>query len=249
MPDLEDQLRTYYEATTEPIDVDSVAIDPGTVIVGPFPEAAQRRSGMTTPTETRPWWRNAWAAAAAFVVVVVIGAGVVLATTGDDSAPPAAPATDTTAAVTSTTAATTTTAEVTTTLAALDEPTLTFDGTACRYQGPPTFAVGETVSFALTNEADARVNLALWKVPEGTTEADIETGAFLDEPSPEGYHHHPYREGSVERIHGALPEMTIVREHRFDEPGQHMLNCFVIDTDATEATPEADNPVFFDVLE
>ena len=35
MPDLEDQLRTYYEATTEPIDIDSVTVDPGTVIIGP----------------------------------------------------------------------------------------------------------------------------------------------------------------------------------------------------------------------
>lgn len=106
MPDLKDQIRTYYEATTEPVDVDAVIVESGTVLVGPFPDAAQRRAGMKTAPEKlesslphRPWWRGPVAAVAAFVSVVVLGVSLVfLGLRGDDRSPADPPTTTTDAA-------------------------------------------------------------------------------------------------------------------------------------------------------
>jgi hypothetical protein len=80
MDDLKDQIRTYYESTTVPIDIDAIAVDEGTVVVGPFPDAVQRRSAMQTitstppPTQTPPprtRWKGPRLAAAAFAATVV----------------------------------------------------------------------------------------------------------------------------------------------------------------------------------
>jgi len=43
MLDLGNQIRTYYETTTVSIDIESIAVDGGTVLVGPFPDAVQKR--------------------------------------------------------------------------------------------------------------------------------------------------------------------------------------------------------------
>lgn len=98
MPDLKDQIRTYYEATTEPVDIDAITIDPGTVLVGPFPDAAQRRNAMQTITpETPPTsrlWRGMAAAAAAVLIVVVVGVALVVASRGGEVEPAAPPTTD-----------------------------------------------------------------------------------------------------------------------------------------------------------
>ena len=80
MPDLTDQIRIYYEATTEPVDIDSIVIEPGTVLVGPFPDAAQRRSAMPTVTTERPPTSRAGkgVSIAASVALIVLIAGAVL---------------------------------------------------------------------------------------------------------------------------------------------------------------------------
>ncbi len=52
MRDLNEQIRTYYEATTSPVNIDAVTVEEGTVVVGPFPDAVQRRSAMKTITPT-----------------------------------------------------------------------------------------------------------------------------------------------------------------------------------------------------
>lgn len=78
MPDLRDQLRTYYEATTEPADLDDLVVEPGTVLVGPFPDASVRRS-----MGQRDWWRGPVGAVAAVLAVVVVGIVAFLAFRGD----------------------------------------------------------------------------------------------------------------------------------------------------------------------
>ena len=76
MRDLNEQIRTYYEATTTPVDINAVTVEEGTVVVGPFPDAVQRRSAMKTitptPGPTRRWKgpRIALTAFAATAVVV-----------------------------------------------------------------------------------------------------------------------------------------------------------------------------------
>jgi len=81
MGDLKDQIRTYYETTTVPVDIDAITVDEGTVIVGPFPDAVQRRSAMKTitptppPTQTPPpatRWSGPRLAAAAFAATIVV---------------------------------------------------------------------------------------------------------------------------------------------------------------------------------
>jgi hypothetical protein len=94
MPDIEDQLRTYYEATTEPIDVDAITVDPGAVLVGPFPDAAQRRSAKQTVAPEKPPTSRAWrgvAAAAAALIVAIAGVALVLAGGGGNVEPAAPP--------------------------------------------------------------------------------------------------------------------------------------------------------------
>jgi hypothetical protein len=56
------------------------------------------------------------------------------------------------------------------------EPGSTFDGDACRYDGPTTFEIGE-VTFHVLNDSDVAVGFAFVKVIDGaTTEAIAEEG-------------------------------------------------------------------------
>ncbi len=99
MPDLKDQIRVYYEATTEPVDIDAITVEPGTVLVGPFPDAARRAAALKTaeprirPEETQPktpWWKGPIAAVAAFAVVLVsVGLAIVLVSRGGGDVAPA----------------------------------------------------------------------------------------------------------------------------------------------------------------
>ena len=95
MRDLNEQIRTYYEATTTPVDINAVTVEKGRVVVGPFPDAVQRRSAMKTitptPGPTRRWKgpRIALTAFAATAVVVAAVAAFSLTNvvgSGDDSA-------------------------------------------------------------------------------------------------------------------------------------------------------------------
>lgn len=152
MPDLEDQIRIYYEATTEPIDFDALTVEPGTVLVGPFPDAA-RRSAMktvndmydpTTPPE-RPWWRGPAAASVAFVAVLVVGVVLVTAGLGGDEPGPAA-----------TTLPPMTTVPPTTDVATTDAPVTTVPADT-----PSAIEVAETFIRA-RNAWDAETTMALF---------------------------------------------------------------------------------------
>ena len=87
MTDLKTQLRTYYEATTTPVDVDNIAADAGTVLVGAAPDTAQRRSAMTSRTTSGPrtWMEGSRAAVAALVATVAVIAAIIFITNYSDS--------------------------------------------------------------------------------------------------------------------------------------------------------------------
>lgn len=93
MLDLKDQIRTYYEATTEPVDVDAITVDPGAVLVGPFPDAVKRRSAMQTVTPEKSSrsrvWRGVAVAAVVLLIVVTVGVGILLATRNGGGVAPA----------------------------------------------------------------------------------------------------------------------------------------------------------------
>ena len=90
-PDLKNQIRAYYEATTVPIDIDAIAVDADTVRVGPVLDAVQRRSAMKTMTledEQRSlWWKGprlAIGVVAATALVIVAAFAIVSLADSDD---------------------------------------------------------------------------------------------------------------------------------------------------------------------
>jgi ketosteroid isomerase-like protein len=87
MTDLKNQLRTYYEATTQPVDVAEIAVDPDNVVVGQIPQAAQRRSTVNTQgtKETTSWWQGPLVAVSALVAVIAVVVAVVLITNDSSS--------------------------------------------------------------------------------------------------------------------------------------------------------------------
>jgi hypothetical protein len=55
------------------------------------------------------------------------------------------------------------------------EPTTTFDGDVCTYEGPSEFALDTEATFTFVNSSDGTsAGYAVWNVPDGTTVADIE---------------------------------------------------------------------------
>ncbi len=133
---------------------------------------------------------------------------------------------------------TTSTSTTPTTLAAEDSnPRLVFDGTGCEYTGPTEFSAA-TLRFDFVNDSDTEANLSVWAVPEGTTadEIDVED-TWLDRSD---FDMQNVRWGQ----RGPGWETTLVAAL---EPGYHMLNCFVLEDDATAAAPAANHVTFFTV--
>jgi len=60
------------------------------------------------------------------------------------------------------------------------EPTATYTGGACDYDGPSEFDLDSTVTFTVINESDTtEAGFALWKFPDDATpEAIFEQGIF-----------------------------------------------------------------------
>ncbi len=106
------------------------------------------------------------------------------------------------------------------------EPTATYDGSGCSYEGPTEFDLDSTVTFTFINESDtASMGFAVWSVPEGTTADDIlEEGIFVvigGGPSvdPEkGFYAASFAPTAV--------DSTEILTVTLDRPGQHALNCY-----------------------
>ncbi|MGI9610798.1 MAG: hypothetical protein ACR2NL_10950 [Acidimicrobiia bacterium] len=59
-------------------------------------------------------------------------------------------------------------------------PKVTFTGDACVYEGPAEFALDERVTFTFLNNSTDLAKFELWKVPDGTTAADISERGIFD---------------------------------------------------------------------
>lgn len=59
-------------------------------------------------------------------------------------------------------------------------PKVTFTGDACEYEGSTEFALGDRVTFTFVNASTGLGTFELWKVPDGTTAAEISERGVLD---------------------------------------------------------------------
>jgi uncharacterized cupredoxin-like copper-binding protein len=109
------------------------------------------------------------------------------------------------------------------------DPTATYTGGACDYDGPSEFEVNSTVQFLVTNDSDNQnIGFSVWKFPEGTTPEEIyDEGIFnfvSRDSGPLGMKSSPTTPG---REYG----ITVT----FTETGQHGINCFLSPGPDTEA--------------
>jgi hypothetical protein len=101
-----------------------------------------------------------------------------------------------------------------------NEPTASFTGDACPYDGPSEFEVNSTVTFTFTNESDGSdVGFAVWKFPEGATAEEIfNEGIFNIVPEEDALIDFV----SAPTVNGTEYDLTVT----FTETGQHGINCF-----------------------
>jgi hypothetical protein len=99
------------------------------------------------------------------------------------------------------------------------DPTATYTGGACDYDGPSEFDLNSTVTFTVTNESETtEVGFALWKFPEGVTPEEILAQGifeFVTSGNAEAGVSHPTVIGEPETLRVF-----------FDSPGQWGIVCF-----------------------
>ena len=119
------------------------------------------------------------------------------------------------------------------------EPTATYTGGACDYDGPSEFDLDSTVTFTVINESDnTNMGFGVWSVPEGTTADEIvEEGLFdllgiTDVDDWPGFYTALFAPTAID----STGSMRVL----LDTPGQHVLNCF-------DVTADLDHPIMFTV--
>jgi hypothetical protein len=99
------------------------------------------------------------------------------------------------------------------------DPTATYTGGACDYDGPSEFDLNSTVTFTVENESDTvEVGFSILDFPEDlTSEVILELGIFAFVPfgTAEAFTGNPTAIGTPE-------DLTVT----FDTPGQWGLNCY-----------------------
>ena len=100
------------------------------------------------------------------------------------------------------------------------EPTATYTGEACDYDGPSEFEVDTTVTFTVTNESDTTdVGFAIWRFPSGVTPEEIYSEGIFEAIGPD--------DDFVVLSAAPTPleepqDLTVA----FDTSGQWGINCF-----------------------
>jgi hypothetical protein len=108
-------------------------------------------------------------------------------------------------------------------VAGSSEPTKTYDGTGCVYDGATEFDLNDEVTFTFTNESDSTgVGFVVWEVPDGTTAALIdEVGIFEATGNTDSY----------EFFEAKFPPTQLDTEYPvtvvLDTAGLYSVNCFV----------------------
>lgn len=124
---------------------------------------------------------------------------------------------------------------------AATEPTVTFTGAECNYEGPADFDLGAERQFTYVNESDTAGNVAIFRVPDGTTLEDVDPddigSVFEGAPGPRSFLNFGadrVEPGGEERF-VASPTGSVA-----DEPGEWLVLCFVLERDGTQTTPAGD---------
>ena len=119
------------------------------------------------------------------------------------------------------------------------EPTATYTGGACDYDGPSEFDLDSTVTFTVINESDnTNVGFGVWSVPEGTTADEIVEEGLFDLLGITGVSDWP---GFYTALFAPTPiDSTDSMTVTLDKPGQHVFNCF-------DVTADLDHPIMFTV--
>jgi len=120
------------------------------------------------------------------------------------------------------------------------DPTATYTGDGCDYDGPSEFDVNTNVTFTVTNDSDITdIGFAIWKFPSGVTSEEISSEGIFQAVGPDddfaALNSSPTPIGEPE-------ELSVF----FDTPGQWGINCFVF---ANDRSPEQDHTTMFTVNE
>ncbi len=106
------------------------------------------------------------------------------------------------------------------------EPTATYYGSGCSYEGPTEFDLGSAVTFTFINESDTtNMGFGVWSIPEGTTADDIlaegifgVVGGGPPVDPEKGFYAALFAPTAID----STGTLTVT----LDKPGQHALNCY-----------------------
>jgi hypothetical protein len=120
------------------------------------------------------------------------------------------------------------------------EPTATYTGDECDYDGPSNFDLNTNVTFTVTNESDhTDVGFGIWKFPSGVTSEEIFSEGIFQAVGPGDDF------AAVSRSPTPIGEPEALGVF-FDTPGQWGINCFVF---ADDRSPGQDHTTMFTVNE
>lgn len=208
----EDQVLSLLAGANPVPDLSRLEIEPETLAYSEFVE--QRSTTMETdrlavidptrPRRRRRGWLMAAAAAAVVVLLAGLGSWALLRQGGDVAGE----------------------GEV----AGTGEPTVTFDGTTCSYEGPIEFTVGAERNFVYVNASDTRSRLAVGPMPEGASLDDIGSIEFTTPGADLAFITSGAEPGDQRPLIAspAPPEP--------DRAGEWVVVCQVADANATAAT-------------
>ena len=116
------------------------------------------------------------------------------------------------------------------------EPTLTFDGSTCTYEGRLEFDGGAERLITFVNTSDALTGLGVFKAVDGTAIENVDPADIFMSLEP----------GGISFVADAPSGGQVVVDATVFAPvaddGDWLLVCFVRDRDATSSTPPGDHP-------